>query len=360
MDDATTAFHLTTSPSAGQGLDDIIFNEDNDEPAPTKIIDNNDNSTSILVVETMVSNVPADYIFGGILILCMVVGIPSNALSFTFFVQRVRRTIHDTLYIMATVTDLSTLICAFAPILVLLGSPDRAPMIFGNTAFCHFWTIFFFFATRFSLFVAMVISITRVISIKAPFVVLNHRIIVCTCIIYAVWILAKDGAFIASNSEVKYKKEAAICVYAFSGAVGKIFSSFFFIELFAVSAIIIICFFLCVTSLNNQATLQKDPAKFRNVSTTITIFTAVCIICNMPFLVFIALELSPALKNVNDIGEYNIRVLTFPFCMTINAFLNPLVYIARMPHFRKWLSAKSKGSPLLATASSTTMKSSVE
>ena len=239
---------------------------------------------------------------------------------------------------MASLIDICTLVCTFAPIAVLLSNTGRSGMAFRNIGVCRSWTIFFNFATRFSLFIVMVMSISRTIAIKAPFLILKQSLIIYISILYAIWILGKDVIFIATSANVRYSPDFATCVYSYTGVLGKVFSTFFLIEIFLVLMVIVICFLLCMTSLSKQ---QKDPAKFRRVSVTITIFTAVCLMCNLPFIIILIMQLSGVLGDFDLRVKYNIRFLCYTFFMVLNAALNPCVYMARMPQYRKWLFTKS-------------------
>ena len=77
--------------------------------------------------------------------------------------------------------------------------------------------------------------------------------------------------------------------------------------------------------------------------------------CNLPFIIILIMQLSGVLGDFDLRVKYNIRFLCYTFFMVLNAALNPCVYMARMPQYRKWLFTKSSGIP---SASSTNTSSS--
>ena len=172
----------------------------------------------------------ADVLLGSILILFMVVGIPSNVISFVYFFQRARKrahTVHDILYNMASACDTVTLITVFVPISVLLSDTNRSPMLFGIPAICKLWTVVFYFTSRFSVFIVMMLGACRTIAIRFPFYAINTRVVLYICILYAIFLLVKYGLVLAFGGDtVAYHVNWASCIHFIEGTI-TILNAFF-------------------------------------------------------------------------------------------------------------------------------------
>ena len=282
-------------------------------------------------------NGTVDLTYGILLFFFMMAGIPGNILSCVFFLRKKTRNLHDVLYILASFTDMFTLISAFAPITVVISETGRSEMVFSNHEICTSWTVFYYFCGRFSIFIVMIISINRSIAIAAPFHIISNNMVFGVCIVYAVWLLCKDAVFLATYGKIEYGIEFASCIFIYRGSVGRFFISFLAVELFLVSLIILLCFFVCLRSLVNKRVLIKDVKKFREISVTIAIFTASCLMCNMPLLVTFILQLSNTLQTFSYQVRCNLRFMSLTLFIVLNAALNPIIYVVRMPAYRNWI-----------------------
>ena len=279
-------------------------------------------------------------VLGGVLIICMVVGIPSNLLSLIFFLKKSNKTIHDILYTIASITDTCTLILAFAPISVLISDTGRSEIVFETPGICKSWNIAFYFTTRFSLFVVMMLSINRTISMKAPFYIVNGRAVVVVCIVYAVCLLLKDGLFIGMGV-VHLNYDWALCIYEVyktSEPLVVAFVASVAVEVVLVILIIFVNFIICLIFLTKKSAMNTgDAAKFRSGSITITIFTAICLTCTLPAIIVLTLKLIGILDRLGDNILPYVQFVPYVFLIAVNAAINPCVYITRMSAYRKWV-----------------------
>ena len=277
----------------------------------------------------------ADKIFGGSLILCMIIGIPSNLLSFCFFSKQAnKKTIHDKLYTLASATDICTLITAFAPISVLISDTGRSETVFKDEAICKSWTVIFYFVTRFSLFVVLIISMLRTVSIKSPLYKIKTQHVTWAFVTYAVWLLVKDTFFISVGALVigEYDVKWACCIFKYHETLlGKGFVICAFIEIVAMTLTILLNFLTCVKFLIRRPSLNSgDALKFRTVSVTIAMFTAVCLVCTIPVSVVMVTQL------VRDVISPYALFVPYVYMIVLNAALNPCVYMARLPAYGRW------------------------
>ena len=289
------------------------------------------------------SNYAIDASLGSILIMCMIIGIPSNLLSLVYFSQQARKgskTVYDVLYTLASTTDTCTLITSFGPVTVLMSHTNRAPGVFSNPALCSSWTVVFYFVTRFSLFLVMMISVCRTIAIRAPFCVINKRAVLFACTSYAAWILVKDVFFISMGavSVKNYQSDWASCIFMYDKGLGTVYVGFVAIELVVVTLIIVATFLVCFFSLlTTPAHTSTMTARFRGISKAIAIFTSLCLTCSLPVIFLIILTLEGVDIGLNHQVLHYLRFLSYVFLVILNAALNPGVYIMLMPTYRLWV-----------------------
>ena len=301
------------------------------------------------------SNSSADHFLGSILIVCMLIGIPSNLLSSYYFMNRVKKSVHDALYLVASISDFCILISAAVPVTVLIGSNDRSPVVFSYSGICESWTFFFLFATRFSIFVVMVISTMRAVSIHAPHRVISRTTVACSCLVYAAWLIGKDSLFYAFNvTRPTFNKPYASCIYGYKGTAGHIFVFFLGLELLAVLLIIMINFVISITSLPKKSKIKsKSAGKLKAVSTTITTFTFVCLTCNLPLFLTMIIDLTSTFPSLHITTRFYLRLVSYLVLTVLNAALNPCIYLTRMPVYKKWAYQRSSSFRSLFTSSNT-------
>ena len=290
-------------------------------------------------------NGEADKFLASILILCMVVGIPINILSCVFFYKRSKRrnkTLHDLLYMKTSATDTCTLLTAFGPISVLISDTNRSAMLFSNGAFCRLWTVIFYFVTRFSLFLAMMLSICRTLAISAPFFNIKWSILSSTCIIYGIWLFSKDAIFIGIGaiSVNNYDEDWASCIHVFYyDSLGFVYVVFVAIELLVVLLVIFINFILCFLFLARRSSVNniRGGVNFDKASRSITIFTVVCLTCSLPIFIVLVLTILHIDRTLDPLVLSYLRFGSYVFFTVLNASLNPCIYVTLFPAYKEWV-----------------------
>ena len=107
-----------------------------------------------------------DYILASILTLCTTVGIPGNIISLLYFYSSKRQDFSCLIYTLVCGIDVCTCILPIPVIIALFNA--RKPGLFAETLFCVPWTIVRYFLQRISMFLVMLLSVSR--SIKMIFI----------------------------------------------------------------------------------------------------------------------------------------------------------------------------------------------
>ncbi len=115
-----------------------------------------------------------DRLLGTSLILSTLVGAPANVMVLKYFRSKRDRNLSTKLYIAICCIDICTCVAHF-PVTISLFS-DRYPVLFNNMAFCMAWAIVFKFLQRSSMFLVMLLSISRCIAVALPFRNVNKNI----------------------------------------------------------------------------------------------------------------------------------------------------------------------------------------
>ncbi|XP_063689647.1 uncharacterized protein LOC134822473 isoform X2 [Bolinopsis microptera] len=121
------------------------------------------------------------------------------------------------------------------------------------------------------------------------------------------------------------------------------------LELTLPSLVTFVCF--CISAfvlMTRPAVGNSNDTKFRQVSVTIAIFTAVFLMCNIPcflFLMwdlfgpvgFLPLDYDDLLSGDHTYLKYYFQLMTMLFPVFLNAAINPLLYLLRMRGYQNWI-----------------------
>jgi hypothetical protein len=298
--------------------------------------------TTLNATPTPNNNTAADTFLGYVLILCCVIGLPGNIISFAYFWGKRNHSYPDLLYTIISAVDSCTCAIVF-PMISSLFADRRDQILFGYASFCGIWVVAFFFLLRFSQFTVVVISVTRAISMRAPFYQIKKRCLVAACVAYACFLLVLEALFSGSGIvKYYYVRQIVSCATVSHEGTWK-YLTFVVLNLtllILVSTMVFASFALTVAILLKGT--RTGNSDFRKVSVTISIFTAVFLVCNFP------LFLAEMLQNVFTWTEYwaglfNPFVSWYGFfmgyrlCIALNAALNPCLYVCFMPKLRIWI-----------------------
>ena len=343
----TSGEFLTTE----EPLDDLVLLEPTKTPHNTSNCSNTGlNLTNSALLHEY--NETADVMIASITSLLAICGLLGNLLALLYFWPKRKKSLPPFLYTIISATDILKSPLTFPVLATLFQS--RAPGIFDNSLFCAVWPFLFFFLVRMSMFVTMLVSVTRTIVLVTPFTEISRRAVGISIIIYAVFLAAVDVVFVSFGWLVThYRKQESFCEifppdqtenyasYSYSGVLQ--------IELLLPVLLVIFSFVTGTASLVMKKTTipNEDEKKLKRVSVTIAIFTAVFLLCNVPGFLLQMTYLTSQFRadNVEGLTQFPSfnkflrwygHLLTQFFLVQINAALNPCIYVLRMPRYRRW------------------------
>ena len=292
-------------------------------------------------------NRTTDHVIGAVLVLCVLVGLSGNISSLLFFSSRTKESFANVLYTVISAVDACT--CALTiPISCSLLSGRKSVGMFLNSTLCGIWYAPFYFTLRFSQFMVLVMGVTRTLAILGLIRRFNRSAILAVCLVYAGYILIVETLSLGSGTTMfVFVPLVASCTETNSVDPPDwkytVLVMNNLVNLILISIIVFVCFILSIVALARGS--SPGDQDFRRASITITIFTAVFLVCNMPH--FLAEILNnmfflwiPSLgigATRSPFFVWYFILLGYRVLIPINAALNPCVYLWRMEKFRGWI-----------------------
>ena len=300
----------------------------------------------------------ADFAIASLTVLLIVFGLVGNSTSLVYFWQRRKKAIHPKLYTMICAVDICSCITAVPVIISLFNS--RTPVLFEDNVFCATWTVAMTVLLKLAIFLVMIVSVTRTIAMTFPLRKIRADVVIKVIIAYMTLICFVDVVVLSAGwFETKFKEDVSMCeirpkgervpihyVYSLAVQTEVLLSSVLVFSSFAYGT------FRLVTKrkqrLSRRTTKNnfqaKEDAMFVQVTVTITIFTAVFLMCNLPGFL---LQLTYFLGQIAQFGIDDVmiksrflwwysHIVFYLFCGLLNAAINPFLYFTRMPHYRNW------------------------
>ncbi|XP_038151391.1 chemokine-like receptor 1 [Cyprinodon tularosa] len=232
---------------------------------------------------------------------------------------KMRKTVNTTWYLSLAISDF--LFCVFLPFNI--ANLVMKEWIFG-LFMCKFTSSALFINMFSSIFLLVVISVDRCVSVMFPVWAQNHRSVQkASAVVVFSWLLAirfsvpsmiyrdvhvgSDGRHTCSNNYTSKQNHQAV---AFTRLIAGFVVPFI---------IIIICYSIIILKLkNNRMTKSSKPFK------VMTMLIAAFFVCWLPYHIFVLLELNPQ--------NHDFYILTAGLQMgsilaSANSFLNPLLYV---------------------------------
>ena len=294
-----------------------------------------------------------DIILGGFTILMIITNLLSNVPAFVFFLRKKGKS-PDLFYSAISAADIGTSLCAIPVVISLMNY--RNSVLFTDSLFCETWFVVFSTLTKVSMFLVMILNIFRTIALVYPFYDIHShdKKIIPATLIYLATLSVIDTTYLCTKKgEVVYRKALSFCQMQPNLKVPSditytnAYSGLYQIEVLTPMLIVLVCFVVIAISLaRSSSKMNENQKKFRKITVTIAIFTAVFLICNLPHLAEQILYLATGfdrrvfkeriMKNTSLWQKYG--HFTTKFLLTqLNSVLNPCLYLARMPQFRAWL-----------------------
>jgi hypothetical protein len=222
---------------------------------------------------------------------------PGNSMSTRYFWERRKKTIHPLLYtFMGTFDIVSSLISI--PVIVTLFS-SRDPVLFDNGPFCLIWTVLFYYNLRVSIFLVLLISVTRTMGMTFPGNMqrVKKTVVLWSIMLYSAFILVVDVVYLSIGLlEAKYRNTVAFCELFEPRSTdqklkrykvhAKIYTILLKIEIILPSVIVFLSFLvgtvILVKQMESRRRMKKNESELRYASITVAIFTGIFLICYLP------------------------------------------------------------------------------
>ena len=285
-----------------------------------------------------------DKALGSLLAVCFLFGTAGNVVSLSYFMSTKRSTLTEQLYTAICSIDACTCVFQF-PVMVSLLT-NRKPGLFDNLAFCGVWSVVFEFLQVTSIFLVMLISLTRMISITFPFIKLYKRLVIFSFVAYCVISCIPLVMGIHVQFTFYYIGDLSYCVKGTRVSWFNNLHNFFSSMQMGIPPLIIFISFVVSTLQLRRSMNAAAQERNRKASTTITIFTFIFLVCNFPcFVLLVLFTIQKVLKqaypgyffSINmfmSLHSWSVAKVGF---VVLNASVNPIMYVFRMQRLRMWV-----------------------
>ena len=297
-----------------------------------------------------------DTILGVLLLILSLFGTSTNACSLRYFVSTGKRNLSTLLYVAICCVDICTCsVLALAVCVSLFGR--RRPIIFNVPGVCVSWWILYRVSHYGSMCLVMLLSVSRTISMKLPFVQQNRRVVlsifagfVSFLIVYCVSVselIPSDTAVIYSSHDVHcflttkaWPLTDSPIVELDTVIVGVITGV---IPLVCFISFLVTCQVLSSSLPSHTGTVSTSSSRKKRAAVTVTIFTATFLLCNLPYFVVNVLYFVSLITAPQDYPEPFFSsffmdnyawLLSKVHFTVLNAALNPVLYFLRFRGFR--------------------------
>ena len=277
-------------------------------------------------------------------LVCSVIGLPGNCLALSYFIQTKSRNLATLLYIIACCIDVGSSMIHIPVAISLLNG--RAPGILGHASICSLWFFILLLLQAMSMFVVMLLSLTRAIVILFPFYKVKKRAVILSVVVYLVYHCTWNTLYLTLAGHATYFPLVAYClVYSENPSIiYLIFQANSSFCMWVPPVIVFLAFLVSLVKLLKSNMTDASHRRSRKASITITYFSLIFLLCNcftfinQTLFTFTMLwyEGYPGPMYDNSFMLIYSWVLSEVFCTVLNASLNPLLYVWRMEDMRVW------------------------
>ena len=305
-----------------------------------------------------------NYFLASVYSVCLLVGVPSNCVSIWYFRHQKQHT-STVIHIMINVIDL--LITGFLcfPVILTGYSNNTQPFLFKFHPFCYLWNLLYFYLTKISVFMLVVLSAMRTWSICRPFTKVSKVYIVIPYIVYSIYLILKNVLFpLAIEFKVAYQPILGICVIsAFNNLTDhqwmliKVLVTTSYLESALPVIPITLCSAITLYHLQIERKMQPNTAQQRRhkAGVTVTILTIVYLICTIPYTInytfgvigsWSGYYVTDDIENYSKLLHYMLQnIIGNALLMnTLSSTINPIVFIVRLSivqHFLRFLKERN-------------------
>ena len=305
-------------------------------------------------------NLNLDRLYGIVYCFCFGLGFFGNILSFSYFLTR-RSDLPNTLYRIITIVDVVTGVGSLAMAVTFL--TERTPgLIFGTPVLCTAWSYLWHVTSRLSIFLVVVLSCSRTYYLLRPFGKQRLGPSLGVIAVYALLQIAQTVWFqVQEGTNVRYVQPMARCVLLFGHHDNE--GTMLYLDIVRTITFILPIFVVFVScAISTRVTLRRisrsirygsgrgELRKSRNRATvTIMLFAGVWALLNVPLVV------SEILHTIDYHCDYRFDFHSFDYngvyllyydnfvsvlSVSVNAALNPLLYLWRMPSCRVFMETR--------------------
>ena len=274
--------------------------------------------------------------------ICLLIGLPGNCLSLTYFIKTGKRNLSTWLYIIMCVIDIFCCTIQIPVAISLLN--ERSPgLLLGNMYVCSAWHFVTLLLQQMAMYVTMLLALTRSIVIMFPFFVINRNWTVVSVagnlIYHIIW-----NVMYYSDATSYYSTATALCTVYSHNLLSLLYNINYNIFSLAPPVIIFISIAATTYKLRSQSISRTSRQRCRYSSMTIIYFSVTFLVSNS----FAFVNNSLYIFTLNNppypgpIYESTFMFFyswqfSFLFCTVLNSALNPLLYFWRMSKIRSWV-----------------------
>ena len=300
-----------------------------------------------------------DLFYGSVLILCLVIGVLGNLAALIYFISK-ESDLSNTIYKCVATNDLViSLACAPVGISYLSKSRDIG-VVFGSGPGCYIWIQMWYTGYRVSIFLVVVLSFSRTLSMLKPFLQQNVRAVLGVIVGYSLGTLTSfialemlpeleigfERGFVSCGLmiSVDYYKDASagtVLVLIEAGMILTLIIEFLVVLITAAMS----CYLLVFRKSRVPSTCQRLHQSRIRATVTIMIFALVYIIFNVPLVLKVILQFIDSYLGGKTLAfdwtspPYVAYFSNFVQIVSVamNSAINPLIYLWRMESFRRFL-----------------------
>ena len=289
-----------------------------------------------------------DVTYGTVFILSGIAGLLGNFLSCLFFRSK-PRDLSSLLYQLITLNDF-LISCLILPVgIAFLRS--RSPGVFQDNVFCKSWTLLWYVAARLSVFLVVVLTVSRTVSIVRPLRGVSVKWVVFSIVLYLSYLLVQFAVFIMFDGiSVVFNDIRGTCAILVNSDMNDA-AVIRFLEVSMVLAIWCPVFIVIINSVISAWVLcHKKRVLVSHISgigrmklrasITIVLFGVVYLVFNVPLAVYQILQtidLKLLSWDHDPVYLQYFCVFSATGCVILNSAINPFLYYWRMDKFRDFL-----------------------
>ena len=270
----------------------------------------------------------------------VVVGSTANSISLSYFLRQDRASVSTFIFTLNNSLDL--LICLLiTPVLLTTSSSSSSPFLFSSSWFCSSWNHLYAVAMRMSMFTTAVLCVTRTASLVQPLRKVKIRHVLWSLVMYLITVVVTRALTV---SQVVYNPEHLICQARYDATK-------FTVDTLTVMAIVKILVptvpsvagcLITIAHLRRSGRLARTVGRVKqDAMWTVVILTLVFLFFCTPHFIFLVFKIACYQAHPGVLcGQYLFTTwlhnLTCFYIPTLNASINPLVYLIRIQKIREY------------------------